>query len=198
MRNHQQHRGSVHRFANPHARVGTERYRRLHLVDIENLIGNPHPSTSHIRKCQTRYLDIAHPGEFDLVVVGCSHWYAKLVMFDWRGPRFVVRSGPDGADMALIEAWSDLAASTERFAEVLIASGDHIFTDLSSRIAAEGIPVTVISRPEALALNLRMAAGRILSFDETVSGPPERISKWSQRGVSRPRSECALAGFGGV
>jgi len=175
----------------------TDVNRRLHLVDIENLIGNPHPNTSHIRKCQTRYLDIAHPGEFDLVVVGCSHWYAKLVMFEWTGARFVVRSGPDGADMALLEVWDDLATSHQRFAEVLVGSGDHIFTDLSSRIAAEGIPVTVISRPDSLALSLRVAAGRTFSFDETDSGPAEMLPQWRPQGRTALQVQGNLAVVGG-
>ena len=193
MRNQHQHGGSVHRSTPLHTRVGNSRYRRLHLVDIENLICDHRPNTHLIRQCQRRYLEIARPQECDLVVVGCSHWMAKAIMFDWRGPRFVVRSGEDGADMALLEVWEDLSTSTERFAEVLIASGDHIFGPLASEIARERTLVTVISRPEALAPNLRMAAGRILSFDESVSGVPERIPKWSQTGALKPHVGQILA-----
>ncbi len=180
----QSHSGRSHARAHPQ--------RRLHLVDIENLICDHRPDMYLIRQCCRRYLEIAQPQDCDLVVVGCSHWMAKVIMFEWRGPRFVVRSGEDGADTALLEVWEDLSASTERFAEVLIASGDHIFGPLASQIARERTLVTVISRPEALAPSLRMAAGRILSFDESVSGLPERIPKWSRREPLKPCAERVL------
>lgn len=190
MRTHQNRGGSA-------CKPLTDDKRRLHLIDIENLVGDPRPDVSHIHKCKRRYFQIAHPEKSDLVVIGCSHRAAQVVMFEWSDARFVVRSGPDGADMALMEVWDDLATRRTDFAEVLVGSGDHIFAPLSARIATEGILVTVISRPASLAPSLRVAAGRIFSFDEADSGPVERLPKYRRRGHIAEVVHGNLAGIGG-
>lgn len=155
--------------------------RRLHLVDVENLVSTTRVWPRLVRQCRCRYLDVAKPGESDLVVVACSHHVAKVVGFEWPGARLVVRSGQDGADLALLEAWKDLSVDKSSFAEVIIASGDSIFVPLALELARTGVRVTVISRTENLALSLRLAAGTVVTFDERATGPTEILPTWSGR-----------------
>ncbi len=176
--------------------VRTHPQRRLHLVDIENLSGGPLPSAELVRECRRRYIEIAQPGGSDLVVVACSHSAAAHVMFEWPGARCVIRSGVDGADLALLGAWADLRSTLAGFSEVFIASGDHIFAPLAAWMAGVGIPVVVVSRPDSLSSSLRFAAGRLFSFAAEDEGPVEILPKWR---TSQPRraDSRVLAGFGG-
>lgn len=150
-------------------------FRTLHLIDIENLHGEPRPAAESV--CQARTVYEAHVvvGENDLVVVACNHGCALDVGLAYAGARLVVRSGPDGADLALLEVLAEHDVGG-RFDAVVVASGDGIFTDAVSALAAVGLPTLVVSRPESLSRTLRLAAGgRVVAFDAT-GGPTEPAS----------------------
>jgi hypothetical protein len=84
----------------------------------------------------------------------------------------VVGSGPDGADLALLEVLAEHDVEG-RFDAVVVASGDGIFTDAVSELAGMGLSTLVISRPEALSRRLRLAAGgRVVAFDS--NGGPDQ------------------------
>jgi len=76
----------------------------------------------------------------------------------------VVRSGPDGADLALVEIveMEDVAV---RFDRIVIASGDGIFAHPAAQLQASGVAVTVVSRPDALSRQLKLAARDIRYLD---------------------------------
>ena len=141
-------------------------YRRLHLIDPENLTGTPLPNFDSVAHCHKRYQELTHYGDADLSVIACSHLAAKQVAFAWPSGLKLLRSGPDGADLALLEALErEFVAG--RFDELVLASGDGIFTTEVSRLGSLGIPVTVVSRRNSLSLRLRLAARHVLYFDET-------------------------------
>lgn len=96
-------------------------------------------------------------GECDLVVVACSHHAFPAVGWDWPRARKILRSGENGADLALLEVIAR-ERIPERFASVVVASGDGIFTDAVARLGAAGVYVTAVSRPESLARTLRLAS----------------------------------------
>ncbi len=79
-------------------------------------------------------------------------------------PHAVVRSGPDGADLALVEIveMEDVAV---RFDRIVIASGDGIFAHPAAQLQASGVAVTVVSRPDALSRQLKLAARDIRYLD---------------------------------
>ena len=85
-----------------------------------------------------------------------------MVGWEWRRARYVVRSGPDGADLALIDVIREERVN-ERFRHVVIGSGDGIFADVASLLGLAGVQVTAVSRPESLSSKLRLAArGHVL------------------------------------
>ena len=111
--------------------------RRLHLVDIENLAGDALPSLSQIREAQGLY-------------AGCLG--------------FRVRSGPDGADLALLDVLRHENVA-RRFTHVAIGSGDHVFAEAAADLADQGVWVTVVSRHRSLSPRLAMAARQVIFLD---------------------------------
>jgi hypothetical protein len=100
--------------------------RTVHLVDAENLLGTPAPSPAQVRQLISRYAANVGFGAMDQVIIACSHLAFRTVGFCWPGPQYLLRSGPDGADLALL-AVLDTDNIAARFRDVVIGSGDHIF-----------------------------------------------------------------------
>src|SRR4051812_22281292 len=77
--------------------------RALHLVDVENLLGGPWFTVGEVTAISLAYARTAGVAAGDLVVVASSHHTALAVWFGWGDARRLVRSGPDGADLALLD-----------------------------------------------------------------------------------------------
>ena len=136
--------------------------RSLHLIDIENLTGSPSPSTAEVGWYHIAY-EAMHVGPKDHMVVAYSHHAAPSVRWGWPRGRHLWRSGKDGADLALLEVITQERVE-ERFKSVVLASGDGIFADAVARLGAQGVDVTVVSRPESLSQSLMLAASRHTLF----------------------------------
>jgi hypothetical protein len=148
-------------------RAGTRRLfpvRRLHLVDIENLVGHPLPSLNQVREARSRYTASIAVGAMDQVEVASSHLALVNVALGWPHARYRVRSGPDGADLALLDVLrrEDVAG---RFTRVAIGSGDHMFAEEAEHLAAQGVWVTVVSRQRCLSPQLAQAAHEVILLD---------------------------------
>lgn len=132
--------------------------RRIHLVDIENLIGSGRLTRMQVAACSRAYLELAPFRDGDLVIVGCNPNVMLEVGLGWDGPhRLVLGHGPDGADRALLRVLEEEDIDL-RFAEVVLASGDGIFVDAAADLGASGVRVTLVSRPRSLSRRLRAAA----------------------------------------
>jgi uncharacterized LabA/DUF88 family protein len=59
----------------------------------------------------------------------------------------------------------------ERFDRIYLASGDGIFTTEVAALAGDGVPVTVVARPESLSRSLRLAATSVVFFNPGPSDP---------------------------
>lgn len=132
--------------------------RRLHLVDVENLVGGGHVTRNEVERCSDAYerLDVVQPG--DLVVVGCNPHEALAVGLGWRRPhRIVMAHGPDGADEALLRV-IEAEEVHARFTELLVASGDGIFADAVRWLRGLGMRVTIVAPPTAVARRLSFAS----------------------------------------
>ena len=133
--------------------------RRVHLVDVENLVGGGRLTSADVAACFDAYVGLGLVGPDDHVIVGCSPMVQLEVGLGWGGPhRRVVGHGPDGADLALLDVVRTEALDA-RFTEVVVASGDHAFADAVARLRADGVAVTVVSRPDALSWRLYAVAG---------------------------------------
>jgi hypothetical protein len=138
--------------------------RRLHLVDVENLLGCPRPAAVEVLACRQRYADLAQPTGWDQCVVACNHGAGAEVGFSWPGVRLLWRSGPDGADLALRDVLTHENVA-DRFKDVILASGDGLFADPVSELARAGVHVTVVANRRSLARRLELAAAAVIYFD---------------------------------
>ena len=142
---------------------GLAQGRRLALVDIENIAGGACLSGGAVSAAKQAVLATGAIGPADHVVVGTSHIGLVPVGSTWVGVRYVVRSGRDGADLALLGVLDENVAA--RFQSVVLASGDGIFTPAVAALAAAGIPTTVIGRRGHIARSLQLVAIRVLTLE---------------------------------
>ena len=130
--------------------------RACFLGDIENLAGRPTgPTGDDVRAIAAAVYKTF--GHMELhPVVACAHINAKSVWFNWPEARFLVRSGPDGADLCLLDVIANERIA-ERFGTVIIGSADHIFSEAAARLAAQGTRVVAAIGHGRISSKLRMA-----------------------------------------
>lgn len=92
-----------------------------------------------------------------------SHRAARTVAFAFGGALRRWRSGPDGADLALLEEMRDLRIM-RRFDRVTLFSGDGIFANALAALAGAGIETTVVSWDSLLSPRLRLAARHVVTL----------------------------------
>ncbi len=147
------------------------RGRRLVVVDIENMAGGAVVATEQAVAARQSLQEALALSGCEQVIIGTSHIGALASWLGWSGARLVVRSGENGADMALLEVLARERIE-ERFDRVVVASGDGIFTEAVAMLGAAGVEVTVVARFGHCARRLQMAAGRtvFLSHDPVEVG----------------------------
>lgn len=145
------------------------RGRRLVVVDIENVVGGAVMTTEQAVGAHLAVEQVAGLSGTEQVVLGTSHFGAVPAGLGWPGSRLVVRSGQDGADLALLEVLIEERIG-ERFDEVVLVSGDGIFTEVVTALGAAGVEVTVVAHAGRCSKRLRMAAARSLVLAESAIG----------------------------
>jgi hypothetical protein len=127
------------------------------LIDIENMAATPSPTAEETNDVLAA-LRKAVPGfDDDQKIVACSHHAARTVAFAFPSARHLWRSGPDGADLALLDVIENEHVH-ERYERVTICSGDGIFTDTAVSLAQAGVDVTAVSLTGHLSARLHLAA----------------------------------------
>ena len=138
--------------------------RELHLVDIENELGTSRPLAKDIARFREFYIKRNNVPVDAQIVIGASSGATMLEAgVGWPNARPEWIAGPDGADRALISVALDENVD-KRFGRVVIASGDHIFSDAAERLQALGVHVTVFSRAVYLSNKLRDVCADIRTF----------------------------------
>lgn len=138
--------------------------RTLHVVDIENLAGTAMPTLRQVSQVQGLYIARLGFGADDQVVMAASHRGLLNAALAWPHARYRVRSGPNGADLELMDVLlhEDIPA---RFTHVVIGSGDGVFVQAAALLADGGVRVTVASRPDSLSHLLRRTASDVVYLD---------------------------------
>lgn len=140
------------------------RGRRVVLVDIENVAGGAILSPD-MAEWAHGVIDRTLGGlESDQIIIGTCHLGLVEVKRPWPRARAVVRSGQDGADLALLDVLRTERLA-ERFDEVVLVSGDGIFAKPVAELEEAGVAVTVSAWSFGLSTRLRLAAGRVVSLD---------------------------------
>jgi len=149
----------------PHVRAN----RVICLVDIENCAGSGELTPQQAEAVRLA-ISRAAPAAV-MKVVACSHHNAVPTLFSFTDARVLLRSGPDGADLALLDVLEHEQVPS-RFGKVIIASGDGIFAKASRRLLSCGVQVEVLSAPDRLSGELAASCSnvRYLSVAELQAG----------------------------
>jgi hypothetical protein len=151
--------------------------RTLHLIDADNLLGDP--CTCDSPQIDAMYAAYRHAAGFaadDHVVIaaGTNGEHVFAVEHGWECARHLRRRGPNGADLALLEEAS-WAARSDRFDRVVIGSGDGIFVGAHDELRAAGLHVDVVAQRRSLSAALAARAGERVTFlDLSVTEPAGR------------------------
>ena len=135
--------------------------RHLVLIDFENMAGTADPTPGEVDGVALTLRDAVPAFDGAHVVVACSHHAARTVAFAFPRARHLWRSGPDGADLALLDVL-DNERVDQRFEHVTICSGDGIFAASAALLGGAGVKVTVVSLHGHLATRLRLAARSVV------------------------------------
>ena len=112
----------------------------MFLGDIENLAGRPHGPTCNDVEAIAAAVHKTFGHLDPQCVLACAHCNAPAVWFNWPDARHLVRSGPNGADLRLIQVVEDERVA-ERFDTVIIGSADGDFADTAAQLASAGVHV---------------------------------------------------------
>ena len=175
--------------------------RRLFLLDLDNLHGSGCPSIKNIKWVRETFSAIKY-GPQDLMYSAYNHHYTQNfaefeIAFAWSPAVLRPATGPDGADHALIadgQSFLNPPGLPNRIDEVVIGSGDHIFTSLAHQFKERGITVHLIVRDIAtLSKRLQKTAnGCIYSLNEQRCLRHEHLNGViapSQNNCSRPSNK---------
>ncbi len=123
--------------------------RTLHLVDIENLCGDPRPERP--RDWLGWYMLASQWRSSDITRIAANGPLAKRLAFEIEEMPHSIRSanGLDGADRRLVQNL-DGAFIAQRFERLSPGRGDSYFRDLAVDAARSGVMVEVISRRDSL------------------------------------------------
>jgi hypothetical protein len=156
--------------------MSTETKRRragtLHLVDAENLVGDPFAQPEATHAAIRAFDELADLGDYDLVFVAANRYLINPVVFDIPFTARVRHAkGRDGADRALLD---DAPAEwvCRRFRRLVIGSGDHIFADLAEQAIDAGLEVTVIGRRGSISARYRELGCTVFTLDGPPRTPP--------------------------
>ncbi|MFV0318507.1 MAG: NYN domain-containing protein [Microthrixaceae bacterium] len=119
-------------------------------------------TSGQIKSTIEEFCGSAELADDDLLVVASN----PALAFDVHlvAPRAALRcrSGPDGADLALLESLHDPFWVAERFDRVVIGSGDGIFTEAVVALNHTDTTTLVIGRAGRTSSRLRLAAQDVL------------------------------------
>jgi hypothetical protein len=148
--------------------------RTVHLVDVENLMGGVAFTAEAVSLIAAEYAAVADFRPDDFTVLASSHYAASAAWFGWPEARRLVRSGQDGADLALVDVMltEDL---DRRFDRVIVASGDGIFSGPCGWLQERGCSVTVVCRRSSLSRRLAFAV-RDVRFLSEPDGTPNVVA----------------------
>ena len=139
------------------------RTRTLHLVDLENLLGDEREREVARAGLET-YLELAdwHPG--DHVVVAAHPQIVRQIGFEPAVPcNLHAARGTDAADVLLLaQAPPELVAA--RFGRLVIGSGDGIFFGRARAARDRGVGVLVVARPDGTAERFRRSGFPVRAF----------------------------------
>ena len=149
--------------------------RAHHLIDIENLFGEHHTAVFEPWFGEL-YAEVVALGCSDLCSVAADRSHLLEVAEVFPGAQRLVGVGPDGADIALLDAidWPTLHRGCDTLD---IASGDGRFVDAAYRARALELRVVVVSRATSLSRVLASYADEVIEFPDIDPTLPPHLAR---------------------
>ena len=129
-------------------------------MDIENVAGEALPSPWRLEKVKRELRTIVEDFDSAPQVVASNHRAMKTIAFHFPDALLRQRSGPDGADDALLEEMADLRVMA-RYDRITLCSGDGKFAEAIAQLGGMGIETTVVSVEGRLSKRLAIAAHHV-------------------------------------
>lgn len=149
--------------------------RTHHYIDIENLACCGILTVEDVAQAKLEFERVVRPGSLDLFTVGCDVANAFQVRAVFTGARIVCGRGPNGADLALMDAISADMASGTVTRQVNLGSGDHIFAPLLAALASQHVTTRVIGVAGHTSARLRLAAHDTVFLPQ----PSAHVFEWT-------------------
>ena len=123
-------------------------------------MGGPDAGKLALWRAMADYKGVAPVEDGDHVIIGVNPMLAVEAKASWPAARLVVRGGPNGADIALLETVKDVGFIAARYDRIVVGSGDGVFEAVVRLYKTYGLPVGVVSRQRSLSQLL----GTVASF----------------------------------
>lgn len=149
--------------------------RTVHLIDLENVVGSGHVTELGAQQARAAYLNSGVVAPGDHVIVAVSHHNLLAAGYGWPDARRVVRSGLDGADLAIQEVMASENLHN-RFGCCIVVTGDGGFAEVVAAMNRAGLPVGVIAPPGRLSAALKLAAAASREVEFAAATP---LASWS-------------------
>jgi hypothetical protein len=143
--------------------------RRLVVVEIESIAGGA-VRTNALASWARKLIEEAialKPDE--QVIIGARHASVLAAGTRWPGARLVTARDSDGTQRELLQILQSERIAG-RFDELVLTSGNGVFTEAIARLGVQGVRVTVVAWPESLSKRLRMAAAETVLLERTMMG----------------------------
>jgi len=141
------------------------RGRRLVLVDVENVVGGAVKTEAQAHWARQEVESKIGFRENDHIVIAAGRKGVFPSHAAWPTARIEIGLGLDGADLVLIEIMRSENIH-QRFEEILLISGDGIFTDEVSKLGSLGARITVVAHEHGLSQRLKMSATNVKTFSK--------------------------------
>lgn len=135
---------------------------RLILVDIENLAGGSQFVSSTVADIKHELTALLNLTDNDMIIIASGRYAYPGWAFAWQNVGRRVNSGINGADYEILQELDNVRPG--RFSEVVVASGDGIFTDSISKLGGKNIPVTVLACTGSCSKRLVLAASNTILY----------------------------------
>ena len=150
----------------------TPKTRRLFVIDVENATRSSRPNLARTDYLTAKIVSILKIEASDLVVVAGSCGNALVVnhVASQLHGQARYRNGKDGADIALLEHLDQTVQQSSRsketsISEVIVVSGDHIFSRAVEDLRQKGISTTVVAYRNTLSHSLASVCDRVIYLD---------------------------------
>ena len=152
--------------------IKSPKYRRIIAIDIENVTCASRPNFLAAKYAADKINSILKIENSDLVVVAGSCGNALTVNYVAKRlhGQARYRNGKDGADIALLDHLEQTVQQCSKstktaISEVIIVSGDHIFSKTVKDFRLNGIYTTVMAYRKTLSHSLAKVCDRVIYLD---------------------------------